>query len=337
MVERLMHDSIYPTTEEKKMLAIKILLQFPFLCATRRSTGAPEYSLFFWKNGGQGPKHEHTGLIHTHLRNSCKNLLPEQRKFTHSKKVVKHVGVCTEIIDLAEMCAKFGATSANYSTISKMMSDVHDLHMMLLNEKNDMAKILLVLPHLTSYNGRMIHMAYERIHGTSFNQKVDLRKVFAKGLMHNQHAFKEVSDDYIRGCLRIMIKLTRKGIKYKETMEPNIGIETELAAPLIRWISDSQSIQDYNAPVSHIFCQSEKFFVYLSPCAIIPCGKESINAIDTFFRSFAVFNLRIPVNLLKIADFLDVFAYKIKSYSNRSTVQNLCSLFIESENAEKLL
>ncbi|XP_058448949.1 uncharacterized protein LOC131428907 [Malaya genurostris] len=227
-------------------------------------------------------------------------------KFTHSKKVVKHVGVCTEIFELAEMCAKFGATSANYSTISKMMSDVHDLRltgsdMMLLNEKNDMAKILLVLPHLTTYNGRMIHMAYERIHGTIFNKKVDLRKVFAKGLTLNQHVFKEVSDvsgfsrslaTLIKGCLPIMIKLSRKGIKHKETMEPIIGIEAELA-PLIRWISDSQSIQDYNAPVSHIFCQSEDLFVYLSLCAIIPCGKESINAIDTFFKSFAVFNLRI--------------------------------------------
>ncbi|XP_058817292.1 uncharacterized protein LOC131680572 [Topomyia yanbarensis] len=156
IVERLTKESVYPTTEEKKKLVAKILQQFPFLNATKRSVDGPEYSLFFWKNGGQGAKHEHTGLIQTHLRNACKNLLPEQRKFTHSPKSPAPDSVSTEMIELAENCARYGQTSANYPVIAKIMSDVHDLHMMLLREKKDIQSVLRILPHLISYNGRMV-------------------------------------------------------------------------------------------------------------------------------------------------------------------------------------
>ncbi|XP_055536340.1 uncharacterized protein LOC129725002 [Wyeomyia smithii] len=75
MVSHLLKNKKYPSFET-----------FPILQETKVADSSPDYSMFFWKNGGRGPNFEHTGLIQSHIRKTCRNLAPEERKLVHKAK-----------------------------------------------------------------------------------------------------------------------------------------------------------------------------------------------------------------------------------------------------------
>ncbi|XP_062556603.1 uncharacterized protein LOC134221428 [Armigeres subalbatus] len=206
---------------------------------TKITEDAPDYSYFFWKYSGKGPGNGHSGLIFSHLRNASKSISPSKRKFTHRAKKNDIVSISSEIVGLSEQCAQIEATSANFMNITRMMITIQPLHNMLIDSKKGVSSILQVLPHYKSYNGAMIRQAYERMN-PSFFKEADLRKLFSLGLMLEKDTYAMVHDDHIRGCLRIMGRLTRKGVK---KLRPVIEVEPEeeLASPLIRFISESPS------------------------------------------------------------------------------------------------
>ena len=67
---------------------------------------------------------------------------------------------------------------------------------------------------------------------------------------------------------------------------------------------------------------------------IINCGKSSIQAVDTFFKMFAVFGIPVHKQLGKLMEFLEIITYNIKNCSSTQTVQRLVVTFSESLLAE---
>lgn len=63
--------------------------------------------------------------------------------------------------------------------------------------------------------------------------------------------------------------------------------------------------------------------------------KTSIQAIDVFFRCFAVFGIKIPTDLLMLTDFLAIVVCKTRTSSTRSAVNKLAAKFKEVEEAEQ--
>ncbi|XP_065094525.1 uncharacterized protein LOC135715041 [Ochlerotatus camptorhynchus] len=182
------------------------------------------------------------------------------------------------------------------------MADIQPFHNLLIHGKKTVTAILQVLPHYTSYNGFMIRKAYERMN-PGYDSESDLRKIFSLGLMLESGTLTEVRDDHVRGCLRIMGQLSRKGVKKPPNVMP-LGVEEELAAPLIRWIGESPStlaIQMgkyaayavlHNAPVRpHIVNQGNVYMMFIEG-HIFSLGTSSVQAVDTFVKIFSVFNLR---------------------------------------------
>ncbi|XP_062538700.1 uncharacterized protein LOC134206975 [Armigeres subalbatus] len=288
MTGEMMISHKQPSFEAKQALAIELLDTFDFLECTKVCDEAPSYSLFFWKNGGK-KKSEHTGLIQSHIRNSAKNIHPDDRKYNRNKPTNIVVNVPSETIRMAETIAQIEATAANFMSIAKCMADVNCLHQMLLNEKKSAPEIVAVLPHIKSYNGRMIQQAYER-----FNQKYDkdcdLKKVFGAGLLTEKNLFTLVADDHLRGCLRIMAALTRRGLKLNPSTQ-STAIEEEMAAPLIRWtISLGEQVARYSAEsaengtiiLPHIICSGGQYYLYFGG-HLIGCGEISSHALDCFF------------------------------------------------------
>ncbi|KXJ69018.1 hypothetical protein RP20_CCG000500 [Aedes albopictus] len=227
----------YPTFDQKMTLAQKIVDEFPILKNTRITEDSPDCSFFFWKNGGRGPKNEHTGLIHTHLRNECKNISPSKKKYTRAAKKQLITTVPSEVIEKAQRSAQVEATSSNFNCISRNMAETHDLLLMLLDAHKPVYEILNVFPHLKSYNGMMIQKAYERL-VPNYNKESNLKQLLARGLLYENGSFGSCSDAHVRGCLRILLKLTRRGVrKTIHTIEPDsTDTEQELAAPVVRFI-----------------------------------------------------------------------------------------------------
>uniref|UniRef100_A0A8D8I9T8 (northern house mosquito) hypothetical protein n=2 Tax=Culex pipiens TaxID=7175 RepID=A0A8D8I9T8_CULPI len=146
-------------------------------------------------------------------------------------------------------------------------------------------------------------------------------------------------DDFLRGALRLMKTLTRRGtssIPNAENVKPNTNtsVELELAAPLVVWVKDDQDLDAYGASDPHIICRNGEYFVYLAAGVVFACGGDSVQCLDTFFKAFSVFNIKVPTKLIKISDFLDVFVFKVKSYTTRVGVRQLVAEFQEVENAE---
>ncbi|XP_065077923.1 uncharacterized protein LOC135701150 [Ochlerotatus camptorhynchus] len=154
------------------------------------------------------------------------------------------------------------------------MADIQPFHNQLIHGKKTVTAILQVLPHYTSYNGSMIRKAYERMN-PGYDSESDLRKIFSLDLMLESGTFTDVRDDHVRGCLRIMGQLSRKGVRKPPNVMP-LGVEEELAAPLIRWIDESPSALAlqmgkyaayavlHNAPVPpHIVNQGNVYMMFI--------------------------------------------------------------------------
>ncbi|KAL9692801.1 hypothetical protein quinque_015986 [Culex quinquefasciatus] len=84
----------------------------------------------------------------------------------------------------------------------------------------------------------------------------------------------------------------------------------------------------------HIICRNGEYFVYQAAGVVFACGGDSVQCLDTFFKAFSVFNIKVPTKLIKISDFLDVLVFKVKSYTTRVGVRQLVAEFQEVENAE---
>ncbi|XP_065080134.1 uncharacterized protein LOC135702982 [Ochlerotatus camptorhynchus] len=335
----------YPTTDQKLALAIKIIDAFPVLKKTKLSEVSPDYSFFFWKNGGKGPGHEHSGVIQTHTRNVCKNVSPSKKKFTRKPKNKQVINVSSEIVEMAQEMAQIEATSSSFNNIARSMAETHDLLIMMLDAKSKTFEILNVFPHFRSYNGMIIQKAYERLM-PSYNKESNLKQVFARGLLVNRGTFSTFLDDNVRGCLRILVSLTRRGVR-KSSLEESTDIEAELAAPIIRCITDAETALqeqlmkyvawnvDANVDVApHLIFNGNNYFIYVD-AQLIHGGIDSIRALDTLFKVFTVFNIRPPAEVQKIIDFIEIICYGIKTTSTRQMVNRLVSSFKESIHADE--
>lgn len=311
MVENLLHKQTYPSFDQKMTLAKNIIEAFPFLQVTRMSEDSPVYSYFFWQNGGRGPNKEHTGIIQTHLRNECKNISPSKKKFRRTNKRQLVTTVSSDVTEMAQICAQIEGTSGNFNSVARYMTETHDLLLMLLDAKKTVIEILNVFPHLRSYNGSMIQKAYERL-VPCYNKEANLKQLFSRGLLYEQGSFSSYGDSHVRGCLRILTQLTRRGIRktLRSIDNESMDIEQELAAPIIRTIQDTdislqQQLSKYVASnavsdtevAPHLIYNGNSYLLYLQSQVII-CGRESIRAIDVLFKAFTVFGINPPACLL---------------------------------------
>ncbi|XP_062534178.1 uncharacterized protein LOC134203318 [Armigeres subalbatus] len=196
------------------------------------------------------------------------------------------------------------------------MTEMQPLHDILINNRKSVPAIFKILPHFKSYNGAMIRKASERMNA-NYNRDSDLKKVFMFGLILEKGTFKYVKNDHVRGCLRIMAQLSRKGIK-KPQFETPMTVEEELAAPLIRSIEESPSslaVQlakyaaiavERGAPVPpHIINQGNVFVMFVEG-QVISLGTCSVQAIDTFVKFFDVFKYKVPVTLTKFVELVEI-------------------------------
>ncbi|XP_021694324.1 uncharacterized protein LOC110674336 [Aedes aegypti] len=343
MVSKLLNEKIYPSTEEKKALAKLVIETFPILASTKITENSPDHSYFFWRNGGKGPNHEHSGLIHTHLRNKAKKLKAEDRKYTHKKKADKVSSIPTGIVELAEECAHKEATAANFNTIVKFMDKTHTLHIMMLQDKKPFDFILQTFPHFKSFDGLLIQKAYERM-TPNYDKNSNLVPVFVRGLMIEPEMFSAIPDDNLRGCLRILLHLKHRGLKSQERGPNNgLSVEEQLAADLIRFVPDTETSMEeqlaryvaYNhEPVApHMICKGGEYHLFIQG-HLVKCGDSSVQAVDVLFKSFAVFRLPVPPVLQKLHDLIEISCYKVKQHSTRQIVNKLCATIQESCKAE---
>ncbi|XP_065090826.1 uncharacterized protein LOC135711797 [Ochlerotatus camptorhynchus] len=185
------------------------------------------------------------------------------------------------------------------------MIEIQPLHNMLINSKKGVPAIKVqVLPNFRSYNGAMIRQAYERMN-PRYYREANVKKVFSLGLILENQTFTVVQDEHVRGCLRIMGRLSRKGVK-KLPVVMSLEVEEELASPLIRFIPDSPSalaeqlaryaaydIENFQKVPPHLINQGESFMIYAEG-QIILLGTCLVQAIDTFVKFFNVFNYKVP-------------------------------------------
>ncbi|XP_058448992.1 uncharacterized protein LOC131428951 [Malaya genurostris] len=270
MVERLMHDSMYPTWQQKQELALKILEEFPHLETTRVSENAPKESYFFWRNGGLS-RGQHTGLIETRVSKMRKDVLPENRQFRRTKK---------ETIVLKDGCVQLAAflsgllpTPANARQISEGMIQTTDLHKLLL-QKSKSNEIVSTFPHLLSYEGEMVIQAFDRIHEKNIQDTGDLKMLLRAGILFDNSSWNMIQDDFIKGALRLMKKISNKGIKRTTGMENNASMEEITAAPIIKWIrfphsevgfDEMLAVKQLSSTIgdSHIICAGELPWKYV--------------------------------------------------------------------------
>ncbi|XP_062554122.1 uncharacterized protein LOC134219416 [Armigeres subalbatus] len=347
MASKLLNENIYPSTEENKNLVKKIIETFPLLAATKLIDNSPDYSYFFWKNAGKGPNHEHSGLIHTHMRNRAKKLKPEEKKYIHKKKGEKICNVSDEIMELAGECSQKDGTAANFNVIIKYMEQTHSLYLMMIQNKKGFQLILQTFPHFKSFYGVMIQKTYERI-TPNYDRDCMLARVFARGLMFDQDMFVGVQDDNLRGCLRVMVMLTRRGVKHQnKNIDNSLNIEHQLASDLIRFVPETESsigeqlaryvayYHEQHAPVApHIICKGTEYFLFIAG-ELIECGESSVQALDVFFKCFIVFDIPVPSPLQKLHDLVEISCYKVRKHSTRQSVNRLCGMLLESCKAEE--
>ncbi|XP_058811380.1 uncharacterized protein LOC131692502 isoform X2 [Topomyia yanbarensis] len=261
---QILREKKYPTWQQKQDLAIHILDEFPQLENTCVSENAPKESYFFWKNGGldRGP---HTGLIETRVSNMRKDLLPEDRLFRRTKKTV--IIVEDELVQLAAHLAALIPTATNARQVAEGMAQVHSLHKALLQE-NNFHIIVKTFPHLLAYEGEMIIQAFDRIQ-TNIHALGDLQTLLRAGLLFDNASWSMVEDDFVRGALRLIKKLSNRGIKRTTVLE-NASMEEIAAAPLIRWKSyvrteigfdEKLAVQQSSATIiePHIICIADRY------------------------------------------------------------------------------
>ncbi|XP_062716798.1 uncharacterized protein LOC109622851 isoform X1 [Aedes albopictus] len=361
-VEKLVNHHVYPTFEEKKELAIRIIDTFPLLKNTKVAENAPDYSYFFWKNGGKNPGVEHTGLIQSHLRNACKNILPENKKFVHKRKLNTVTNVSPETIEKAQAIGCVDPVPVNFHAIMKGMAEAHDLLLMLLREKKRVHDILSIFPHFKTFNGVMVSIylricilmfvnaiqnsqiqkAYERMN-PNYNKSSHIKQFLSRGLMLEDDNFNGVHDDHLRGCLRIFLVLGQRGTSKTIGIE-SLPVEEQLVAPLVRWIpkhdtSLAEQLAKYvginlvQKVQPHIITDGEHYYIYLQG-EILDCGKSSLQAIDVFFKSFCVFGVAVPAAVRKVIELFEVVAYKTKSNGSTQGVNHLAVKFSKSLSAE---
>ncbi|KAL1381558.1 hypothetical protein pipiens_013374, partial [Culex pipiens pipiens] len=138
-----------------------------------------------------------------------------------------------------------------------------------------------------------IQSSYERIHIEQYDKDADLRKTFSKGLLFSKNTFTSIKDDFLRGALRLMKTLTRRGtssIPNAENVEPNTNtsVELELAAPLVVWVKDDQDLDAYGASDPHIICRNGEYFVYLAAGRIF-CNLATLCAMIVIRNLFWMF------------------------------------------------
>ncbi|XP_058820620.1 uncharacterized protein LOC131682867 [Topomyia yanbarensis] len=213
--------------------------------------------------------------------------------------------------------------------------------------KKSVRDILNVFPHLMSFEGLQIEKAFEKLN-PGYNTNSDLRQIFARGLLIEDDKHMNVHDDCVRGCLRIMAALTRRGIKQKSALQHK-NVEDELAAPLIIWIEDTNeslgnllakyiaiNIESGSFPPPHVVCKTGNYYLFMEG-ELIACGEDSVQAIDCLFKSFAVFGIGVPTALKKVHEFVEIIGYKLKFYSARLSVRRLTASFTESFKVENIM
>lgn len=244
MVRLLCHGRFYddlidknkqPGIQEKHQLALDILEAFPHLQSTRPLEFAPPEAAFFWRNGGKGPGHHHTGFIENRMNNMRKEVPKDKRKFRRTVKLAPNVNETDR--EKSKLCAALAANTDNIKQIGDLMKDSFDYYRMLLFTNSAPTCILDTFPHLCSFSGIMLQQTFERL--TKVNPKADIRETLIKCLYLDHQSYQEVEDKIIRGALRAITFLTNRGIK-NENGDPNRSAVECYAAPLIKWIKSAE-------------------------------------------------------------------------------------------------
>ncbi|XP_058448993.1 uncharacterized protein LOC131428952, partial [Malaya genurostris] len=328
---KILRERRYPTWQQKQELALKILEEFPHLETTRVSENAPKESYFFWRNGGLS-RGQHTGLIETRVSNMRKDVLPENRQFRRTKK--ETIVLKDECVQLAAFLSGLLPTPANARQISEGMIQTTDLHKLLL-QKSKSNEIVSTFPHLLSYEGEMVIQAFDRIHEKNIQDTGDLKMLLRAGILFDNSSWNMIQDDFIKGALRLMKKLSNKGIKRTTGMENNASMEEITAAPIIKWIrfphsevgfDEMLAVKQLSSTIgdSHIICAGERYclgnmYVIFNEY-VIPCGKSSLRAIEVMFKSYAVFGLQVPALIRKLYDLISINVWGTKQHSKSKSV-----------------
>ncbi|XP_055527428.1 uncharacterized protein LOC129720040 [Wyeomyia smithii] len=343
--KQIFQDKRYPSWQQKKDLAIKIIEEFSQLEKTRINPDSPEESFFFWRQSGK--EHGcHSGIIETRVENMRKDILPENRLFRRVRP--KKIIVPETSNETAALLAALSATAQNAKYISDSMAECTEIHQWILNKKseNNTQEILEVFPHLLNYNGLLvlhIQQAYERIH-TSYNTTADLKSFLSLAVLLDENCWLSVEDSNLKGLLIFKKKLGNRGVKRVADTNEQLSMEELLAWPLIRWMKsngDPENVQvdiyKSNKTDPHILCIGEKqsrgnmYLIFYSYS--ISCGNSSLQAIEVFFKSFSVLGIPIPLQLKKIHDFLSIKLWKTLSSTISVTVQRLISKIIDYEQS----
>ncbi|XP_021712148.1 uncharacterized protein LOC110680666 [Aedes aegypti] len=190
----------------------------------------------------------------------------------------------------------------------------------------------------------MIHKSALKLF-PSMESSPDYKGVLAKCLLFSRHMFKQVEDEYIRGCLRILYKLPVRGLKRRSDGTSVIS-EEKLASSLVRWVKPNQNIDDDLAEhmtsliqiEPHIACIAPPFktghyFVVMNRTVSISV-LNSIAAIDILFKTFKVLGTPVPSNLAMVMDFFECVLYRTSGHSSRKSVNNLVQSFQDAAHAE---
>ncbi|XP_062533422.1 uncharacterized protein LOC134202454 [Armigeres subalbatus] len=157
-------------------------------------------------------------------------------------------------------------------------------------------------------------------------------------------SFKKLTE-YIRGALRLMKKLSNRGIKRQCNMQ-NLSTDEMFALPLVRWASFLRNEEvGYNellavkqaamtSPIEpHIICVGDRYkrgnFYIIFNKHVAPCGTSSLRAIETLFKSFHVFALEVPVLLRKLNDLVAINVFNIMQSSTKASVNLLSAKYRE--------
>ncbi|XP_058837243.1 uncharacterized protein LOC131693447 isoform X3 [Topomyia yanbarensis] len=333
---REQHD--YPKTQEKKLLAERIIEAFPQL-ARPASRGAPAESMFFFKHNGQS-KGTHRGYIEQRICNIRKEVPKENRMFNRNSQNTTSDIVSDDIVAAADLCSALDASFLNSRQISILMKTTFVIHSNLLKQKASVSQIFLQFPHFKSYHGLMVQQAFNRINQIQ-SMDTNIRRLLSKGLLLNRNAFTDVEDDYIRGSLILMKEMVVRGAK-RAKEDASLSTDEIFAAPLVRWINVDKQHTHLTAGIypPHIACFGKTkgrgiYFVVLEREAI-DCGDCSIQTLDVFFKSFAVFGVKVPVFVYPLYEIFKIKIHKLATHSARNTVNNVLKALDNAERAEEL-
>ncbi|XP_062546947.1 uncharacterized protein LOC134212780 isoform X3 [Armigeres subalbatus] len=339
---RILQEHRYPSWQEKQKLAERIIEAFPHLEKTRVSADAPKESFFFWKNGGKG-RGQHAGIIETRVANMRKDIPTNERLFQRAKKLKT---VLPE--GIREKAAKLAALTGNAlngKVISDGMAQCFLLHQDILQSGGDnmIQEIITTFPHLLGFDGVMIQQAYERLH-TNYNTEANMEEFLSVGLLMDQGGWNNVTDKHIRGALRIIKRLTSRGIKRTSNVQ-SATMEEITAAPLIKWMkpdpekTNLQVVQVANISMEdrspHIICVAEPckegqlFIVFASNT--ISCDRSSSMAIDVLLKLFDVFGVPVPPLLKKFHELVTFYLFRTTLACKSTKVAELVNVLREHD------